>query len=122
MSAQGVTGRRVLVVEDDYLLAMDLAALLRRAGADVMGPVGSVRDALDALDEAPDIAVLDVRLTDGTSFPVADELARRGVPFIFATGTAEDIPAAHKGHPVCSKPVADAALLRAIAGELAASA
>lgn len=122
MSIQGVTGRQVLVVEDDYLLAMDLAGMLHRAGADVVGPVGTVRDALDTLDEAPDIAVLDVQLTNETSFPVADELARRGVPFIFATGTVGDIPAAYKGHPVCSKPVADAVLLKALADELAASA
>ena len=108
----------MLIVEDDYLLATDLAAMLRRAGANVVGPVGSVPDALDALDPLPDIASLDVQLGDETSFRVADELARRGVPFIFATGTPADIPPAHNTRIVCSKPVSDSTVLKALADAL----
>lgn len=118
MSDQGVAGRRVLVVEDDYLLASDLAAMLRRAGAEVIGPFATVRDALRALNEAPDVATLDVQLREEASFPIADELARRGVPFVFATGTASEIPAAHAERVVCHKPVADKAILQALAAAL----
>ena len=121
MPDRELAGRRVLVVEDDYFLASDLAGVLNRAGVDVVGPVGTVRDAFGALDLLPDAATLDVQLGDETSFPIADELARRGVPFVFATGTAGDIPAAHGRRPVCRKPVSDADVLGALARELAAS-
>lgn len=114
MSGQELAGRRVLVVEDEYLIASDVAEMLGRAGVDVVGPVASVRDALDALDPLPDVASLDVKLGDETSFPIADELTRRGVPFVFATGSPTDIPSAHRGRTVCQKPVLDAVLLQAL--------
>ena len=108
----------MLIVEDDYFLAADLASILSRAGADVVGPVATVRDGIDALDEAPDVATLDVQLGEETSFPIADELARRGIPFVFATGSAREIPAAHEGRLVCHKPAADQVVLKALADVL----
>ena len=113
-----VAGCRVLIVEDDYLLATDLTGLLRRAGADIIGPVGSVRDALAAFEQSPDVALLDVQLGEETSFPIADELARRGVPFVFAPGTPAMIPFRHGARTVCAKPLGDAAILKALAEAL----
>lgn len=115
---QELAGYLVLVVEDDYPLAMDLAGVLIRAGAEIIGPAGNVSDALNLLDRLPDIASLDVQLGDETSFPIADEMARRGIPFVFATGAAQIIPNAHQRRPICSKPVADAAILKALTGAL----
>jgi CheY-like chemotaxis protein len=113
-----LAGRRVLVVEDNYLLAMDLAGLLERAGAEVVGPVLSVQEAFDALDPLPDIATLDVQLGDETSFPIADELAQRGVPFVFATGAADLIPTVHSSRPICQKPLSNRAILEALSAAL----
>jgi DNA-binding response OmpR family regulator len=114
-----LAGRRVLVVEDNYLLGIDLAGMLERAGAEVVGPVMSVDEAFGALDPPPDIATLDVQLGDETSFPIANELAQRGVPFVFATGTAELIPTAHRSRPLCQKPLSGRAILKALIDALA---
>jgi CheY-like chemotaxis protein len=77
MSSKPMPGCRVLVVEDNYLIGIDLADMLELAGAKVAGPVVSVADALNAIDSLPDAATLDVQLGEETSFPIADELARR---------------------------------------------
>jgi CheY-like chemotaxis protein len=119
VSSKPMAGRRVLVVEDDYLIGIDLADMLEHAGADVVGPVVSVADALNALDPLPDAATLDVQLGEETSFSIADELARRGVPFVFATGTASLIPAAYRSRPLCQKPLSHSAVLEALADMLA---
>jgi CheY-like chemotaxis protein len=111
-------GRRLLVVEDEYLIAASLARELEGRGAEVAGPAGSVRDAL-ALVEAEgdrlDGAVLDINLRDERVYPVADALAARGVPFIFLTGyDARVIPDAYAGVPRCEKPVSSALLSRTL--------
>ena len=79
-------GRRVLVVEDEAVEALMLEDLLAQAGCIVIGPAGTIESALTLIEEkAIDCAVLDVKLVDGEAFPVADALATRGVPFVFAT-------------------------------------
>ncbi|TGN49288.1 response regulator [Paracoccus liaowanqingii] len=80
--------RTILIVEDEYLLACELETELRDAGADVLGPVGSLEDALDlvASGRSIDGAILDVNLQGSTVFPVADMLMDRQVPFVFTTG------------------------------------
>ena len=118
MPSQHLANRRVLVVENDYFLATELSDTLQRAGARVIGPVGKVRDGLAALSQSPEVAVLDMRLGDDTSFPIADELARRGVPFVFATGTGGDIPPPHQGRPVFTKPISDFIIIKALANAL----
>lgn len=79
---------RILVVEDEYLLASDISAALRQAGSTIVGPFASVADALEVLARQPEIdgAVLDINIRGEKVFPVADELRRRGVPFVFTTG------------------------------------
>jgi len=82
-----LNGRRVLVVEDEYFIAQDLRSALEEAGAQVVGPVGEPRAALDILvRESVDFAVLDINLMGKADFTVADQLSRTKIPFIFATG------------------------------------
>lgn len=81
-------GRQILVVEDDFLIGFDFAESLKELGAKVIGPVGNVDDALDLLAETIGIngAVLDLNLGGEMSYPIADALAARGIPFVFTTG------------------------------------
>jgi CheY-like chemotaxis protein len=110
--------RRILVVEDEYLVAQDLAEDLRALGAEVVGPVPSVQMALAAVDAAPrlDGAILDINLQGKMSFPVADRLAAREVPFFFTTGYDQGtIPDRYADVPRCEKPVTAPRLKRALA-------
>ena len=103
-----VKGRRILVVEDEYMLAEDLREELERQGAEVMGPVASVADALELLRSgpAPDMAILDINLGGEMAYPVADALRARDIPFVFATGyDAQAIPKAYADVPRAEKPV-----------------
>lgn len=101
-----LNGRRVLVVEDEALVAMLVEDALLDAGAVVIGPVATVVEALALLErELPDVAVLDLNLAGETSTPVADALASRGVPFVVATGYGADgLPPGHAEVPVLAKP------------------
>jgi hypothetical protein len=80
-----LTGMRILIVEDEFLLADDLVRHFEGVGSVVLGPVGDVAGARRFVTEA-DAAILDVNLKDGTVFPLADELYLRGVPFVFYSG------------------------------------
>lgn len=101
-------GRRILVVEDEYLLARQVSEALRDQGAEVLGPVADPLAALRTIcsDTRIDGAVLDINLQGEMVYPVAFELQQRGVPMVFATGYADAIiPEALAGVPLCSKPV-----------------
>lgn len=115
----GLAGQRILVVEDEFLVAEYLGEVLRCAGAEVLGPLGRVGEALAFLRSGPgrlDAVVLDVNLHGQPSFPVADELIRQGVRFVFTTGyDGGTIDAAYRAHPRCEKPFREAALLAALA-------
>lgn len=102
-----LTGKTILVVEDDFLVGHDLRAFLEDAGAAVVGPVGNVAQACTVARERDiDGAVLDVRLWTETAAPVAVELATREVPFIVVSGHApEEIPPAMRGAAYLAKPV-----------------
>jgi CheY-like chemotaxis protein len=93
----GLAGRHILVVEDNFLLAMEIERVLRREGCVVLGPVGSVDQALALLEEAarPDLAVLDVDLQGRRVTPVAAWLRSREIPFVLVTGYAD----LHLGEP-----------------------
>lgn len=106
-------GCRILVVEDEYIMAADLKDELTDLGAEVLGPVPSLERAFELLDahaaqEAePHAAILDVNLGGEMSFPLADALRERGVPFLFATGYDNpSIPENYCGVPRCKKPFA----------------
>lgn len=104
---------RILVMEDDGLLAMMMSEMLGRLGYEVVGPCRTVDDALARIQsEAIDVALLDVNLGNGeTSYPAAELLGQRGVPFVFLTGYGEgSIDEAFKGRPIMSKPFSFALL------------
>ncbi len=105
--ADPLTGRSVLVVEDQLIIALDLEMLLKEQGAVTVQLSGSVEDALRSItSERPDIAILDVNLGSATSFPVARELQRLGIPFIFATGYGNEVefPPELRAVPLVAKP------------------
>jgi CheY-like chemotaxis protein len=78
---------RILIVEDEYYLAADLAEALRREGADVVGPVGTLAEAADMVErERIDCAILDMNLRGDMAYPVADRLEQAQIPFLIATG------------------------------------
>lgn len=91
--AGSLAGWRILVVEDEPLLAIEVEQTLRAAGSEVLGPAGTLAEALRLVGEGDggrlDAAVLDVNLGGQAAFPVADLLVRRGVPVVFATGYGE---------------------------------
>ncbi|QGY01563.1 response regulator [Methylobacterium mesophilicum SR1.6/6] len=122
--ARPLAGHRILVVEDEYLIAMDVKRWLMAAGATVVGPVPSVDQALDLIeDDGLTAAVLDVNLGSGnTVYPVASELRASGVPYLFATGDVklsdEDD---YRGRPRLTKPYLEAELVRAVTELVAGS-
>lgn len=99
-------GARILVAEDEYLVASDLSRALRAAGADVIGPVPTLKRAREAIARSEVTgAVLDVDLRGDTVFPLADALAEDGVPFIFMTGYgSQALPERFQDVPCCYKP------------------
>ncbi|RKK02892.1 response regulator [Pseudoroseomonas wenyumeiae] len=101
-----LNGRRILVVEDEALIAMLVEDALLDAGAEVLGPAATVEEALALLEDSEiGGAVLDINLAGQLSTPVADLLAERGVPFVVATGYgAAGLPEHHRGVPVLAKP------------------
>lgn len=114
-----LNGRLLLVVEDEYLLALDMAASLRELGATVLGPAGDIDDALDLIDQTAvlDGAILDLNLRGEMSFPVADALMQRGIPLVFATGYDKaDIPARYAHITRCEKPVTPERAAQALFG------
>lgn len=110
MAAVSSRGKsRVLIVEDQIILALHVADVVEDMGCEPVGPVGSVSAALPiALHEALDAALLDIRLTDQTVGPVADVLQRRAIPFAFLTAyTRLHLPPAHRARPFLCKPFTD---------------
>jgi PAS domain S-box-containing protein len=106
-------GRRVLVVEDELLVATEIGRSLSEAGFDVIGPVRSVDEAMTALErEGCDLGVLDVNLGNETSEEIARELAVRKTPFVVVSGMArKDVPPALRAAPQVPKPVDQKVLL-----------
>jgi DNA-binding response OmpR family regulator len=115
--------KRVLVVEDDALLGLDIAQQLTDAGFDVIGPAISVAKALELMGRAGcDIAVLDVNLGSETAAPVAVELRTRGTPFIVLSGySGNQHPRDFHGAPILAKPARPAELVATLLNALASS-
>lgn len=115
-------GKRVLVVEDEMLVALNLEDLLVDLGAEVVGPAMRLETALDlARSERLDVAVLDINLHGGRSYPVAEVLRDRGLPFIFATGYGHAEGSEAFAHvPTLTKPYRSGELAAALAEAIAA--
>lgn len=104
---ESISGRRILLVEDEPLIAMMMSRLVTQFGGAVSGPFASPREALQALRGDIDAAVLDVNTGDEMVYPLADELTRLKVPFIFVTGyQADAIEGRFSEAPVLTKPIA----------------
>jgi CheY-like chemotaxis protein len=119
-AADKLSGQRVLIVEDEYFLAQDLAEYLNHLGVEVVGPVGTITDALELL-RCADIqgAVLDINLRGERVYPVADVLQQKQVPFVFASGYGGELePSAYADIPRCIKPLDFAELANALLDQM----
>jgi ActR/RegA family two-component response regulator len=113
---QGLRGARILIVEDEYYLAQDLADALTHRGVDVLGPVGTVEEASEAVRRADfDCAIVDMNLRGDMAFPIADQLREAGIPFLIATGyNSASLPDRFADVPRVEKPSDSAVLIEAI--------
>jgi DNA-binding response OmpR family regulator len=107
------TVRRILIVEDEWLIADLLEHVLVDAGFGISGQVGRVKDALALIEVAEfDGALLDVRLNGELSFPIARRLIERNIPFLFLTGhITADVPDEFRRQIFLKKPVGVDALI-----------
>jgi CheY-like chemotaxis protein len=99
-------GRKVLVVEDEMMISMLIEDMLDELGCRLVGPATKVQRALELIGkETIEVALLDVNLNGEATYVVADELQRRRVPFVFATGYgAAGVPKEHGARPILQKP------------------
>lgn len=115
--AGALAGKRILIVEDEMIVAMLIEDILTDQGATVVGPAARVARALDLLGQSEvDAALLDVNLAGEMTTPVAEELRRRGIPFAFATGYGvAGVPDGFAGQPLLQKPFQEHDLNRIMA-------
>ncbi len=118
MTGTDLTGRRILLVEDEVLIAMLLETALEDAGCVVVGPFGKVTEALEAAEtERLDGALMDVNLSGELVFPVADILWAKAVPFLLLSGYGEKaVPDDRPDWPVQSKPFQIERVMAALRG------
>jgi DNA-binding NtrC family response regulator len=112
MSANQNAGRRILIVEDEMLIALMIEDVVRDSGGEIVGPAATLEKALKfAEEEQFDAAILDVTIRGGKVFPVAEALLARGIPFAFASGYGDwALPEALRDKPRLTKPFTAAAL------------
>lgn len=111
---------RILVVEDEAIIALEMEALLTQASYDVVA-CGSLQSGLKAVEDQPfDAVVLDVNLHGQMSFPLADFLVQKNIPFIFVSGyEVEIVPRQHRRRPFVGKPYLSQKLLTALTNVIA---
>jgi two-component system, response regulator PdtaR len=98
---------KVLVVEDEFIIALDLSETVKDLGYELSGPYAGNEDAIQGMgDEMPDLAILDVYTADGEVYPLADKLSAAGVPIIFHSGhvAPEEVKALYPDAQACAKP------------------
>lgn len=112
---------RVLVVEDEYLIAIELASALEDEGVEVIGPASTLAQGqeLCRAGKRIDGAILDINLRGENVYPLADALRDEAVPFLFSTGcSTHEIPDRFIDVPLCAKPMGSSEILRAFARKL----
>jgi DNA-binding response OmpR family regulator len=119
VTVEPLRGSRILVIEDDYLIAEIVLELLTEAGATPLGPIGTVDDALAYIDthsELFDHVILDLDLHGQKSYPIAKRLAALALPFVFVSGYSLDsIETPYRCFPHCEKPIRAGDLLGMLA-------
>ena len=122
IESEPLVGTRILVVEDDAVQALDLAASLAEAGAAIIGPVASLSEASDlASESACDAAILDLRLRDRNATALARQLLQQGIPFIVYTGYPDSafFRSDWPGYELVTKPADLKQLMRRVAALIA---
>ena len=116
MASETPSSRRILIVEDDYFIANDLASGFTAAGLRIVGPVPSLAKALAMVEaENLDGAVLDVNLNGEKVYEVADALIGREIPVVFVTGyDRPSLPSRYRDVPLCVKPVRGEKVIEAL--------
>jgi CheY-like chemotaxis protein len=116
---KSLSGRRILVVEDEMLNLAMLEDILTEAGCESVA-AATIDQAIAMIDERVfDAALLDIKLKGKHAYCVADALAARGVPFVFVTGnSARDIEGSYRDRPLLRKPFKEEKLVEALAGIL----
>lgn len=115
-------GKRVLLAEDEPMVSLEIEDVLLETGAELIGPFADLGALMEAAERVRiDAAILDVRLGRADSFPAADLLARRGVPFVFHSGhvSRETIARAYPEARLVQKPCTPEMLLDTLAARLA---
>ncbi len=125
LAGSRLDGKRILVVEDEFLLADEIVDWLALRGAEPVGPAATLPQGLDLLEQARvmDGAVLDINLAGTMVFPLALELRRRSIPLLFASAYAQDVPFPEelKNTLRLKKPFSEAQLIRAVEQALIAA-
>jgi CheY-like chemotaxis protein len=123
LSRRKLSNRRVLVVEDEMMIAMLIEDMLEEFGCTLVGPATTVPRALELIaKENVEIAVLDLNLDGQDTYAIADALRQKNVPFIFATGYGSTgLRQEYGNRPVLQKPFQAQALENALAGALTGS-
>ena len=119
MNSPNFKGLRLLIVEDEHIIAKSLFRMLLEWGVEVVGIAPSVKKAIALLDQTDgiDAALLDIKLKKSETYPLADILVERGVPFLFTTGyDSSVIPARFRWAGVVQKPYDMAEMAKALSG------
>lgn len=122
-AAPELVGVRILVLEDDTLILMEMETVLADAGAEIVGLCRSVKEAMAYVESAKlDVAILDFGLTGETVAPVARRCVERGLPFVFYTGQVETDPRLMEWDvQIIAKPAAPRTIIAGIIRALAAA-
>jgi CheY-like chemotaxis protein len=107
---------RVLVIEDEAIIAAVLENALVEGGCSVVGPVATLGRALETIENTTiDAALLDIKINGRDTYPVADVLAGRGIPFVFVSGfTRKDLPVRYRHCAHITKPFEPSAIMTAL--------
>ena len=117
-TANALAGRRVLIVEDEVIVAFSIECEVMDAGGEIVGPAHTLADAVRLIDEPIDVAILDINIHGEPVWPIAQALRERGVPYVLASANCDDPRAADPAFanvPRFDKPVPIARLLAAVA-------
>ena len=106
MQPNALAGKRVLIAEDEPVIAMDHAVLLTQAGAEIVATCATVQGAVDCIrDKLVDVAVVDYLLADGNSEPLQTALKRRQIPFVMVSAYPRPLVRTEPGQEILQKPV-----------------